>query len=619
MSAPRLILCGGARASSTAKRWSGGRPIRLSIGKGAGDVHLRSGDIPNKLVAPLPPRALDLLEIAAYVFTADQAVTRGGDSSFEYGQKWRRHLRFEIPVRDTAFWKSAAAVEALTSALGFLSDDDYEFAFTKNTSPSPAESYLPFAPVGGHGSPIEEVMLFSGGLDSFCGAVQEVVVGQRRVALVSHVSTGKIGKPQRELVSALASHAKSGRAPVHVPVRLNKGKDLGLDNAQRTRSFVFATMAGLVARGLGLSRIRFYENGPISFNLPIAGELVGGRASRTTHPLTIKRLRELLSLVFEVQFEIENPFLWKTRTEILKQLSTTALSASCAKTISCAHTKERTKQHSHCGRCSQCIDRRFAAIAAGMSNDDDPVEMYAAALDTPCRDEVHRTLVERYVGTVLKIRSITSVPAFIAQYGEVGRVLSSLPGTTAAAADQVFQLHRRHAEQVHRAVVALVKQEAVRIVDGEVPHDSPLGIIARLAPPVVASSAPAPASTSPTTEASPSEPPPSGGGAESSYYKVPTVDDEHLKACFQDKECFLGNTMELKLFGRLARRPGTYVSIETLFQDVWEGHIRTKNAVHKCASILRRKLRDAGMDGLLKIEGKQRDRLAMHISSGGKS
>lgn len=609
MSAPRLILCGGARvAFSKAKRWTEHRPVRLSIGKGPGDVHLKSGDIPNKLVAPLPARASDLLEIAAYVFTADQAVSRGGDSSFEYGQKWRRNLRFKIPVRDTAFWSDRATLELLTSTLGFLSDDDYEFEFEKNSSPAPIESYLPFGK--SQGNPIEEVMLFSGGLDSFCGAVQEVVVGQRRVALVSHVPTGKIGKPQRELVAALAAHAKSGSAPLHVPVRLNKGKELGIDNAQRTRSFVFAAMAGAVARGFGLSRFRFYENGPVSFNLPIAAELVGGRASRTTHPLTIKRLRELLTLVYGVPFEIENPFLWRTRTEILEQLKSTALAPHCAKTISCAHTKERTVQHSHCGRCSQCIDRRFAARAAGMRNDDDPVEMYAAGLDMPCRDEVHRTLIERYVGSVLKIRSITTVTGFLAQYGEVGRVLSSLPGPTAAAADLVFQLHRRHADQVHLAVVSIIQSEASRIADHSVPHDSPLGILARVAPPSSGSPSPSSADGAPGATEAPIKP---------SYHRSPVADDERLVACFRDKECFLGNTMELKLFGRLARRPGTYVTTETLFKDVWGGNTRTKNTVHKTASILRRKLRDAGMADMLTIDGKQRDRLAMHISADGKS
>ena len=35
---------------------------------------------------------------------------------------------------------------------------------------------------------------------------------------------------------------------------------------------------------LGLNRVHFYENGIISLNLPVCAQVVGGRATRTTHP-----------------------------------------------------------------------------------------------------------------------------------------------------------------------------------------------------------------------------------------------------------------------------------------------------------------------------------------------
>lgn len=607
MSAPHVILCGGAPLSSTARRWADVRPIKLSIGTGKRDVHLKSGDIPARLFEPLSSRALDLLEIAAFVFTADQAASRGGDRSFEYGQSWRRNFRFEIPVRDLAFWRSNEVVRCLSSTLGFLSDDDYEFAFTRNASPAASEAYLPFSPGKPDAAGVEEVMLFSGGLDSFCGAVQEIAVGQRRVALVSHVSSTKVGKPQRDLVTALSKNAAAGRAPLHIPVTLNKGKALTVDNTQRTRSFVFAAMAGIVARAIGLDRIRFYENGTVSFNLPITGELVGGRASRTTHPRTIKMLRELLTLVFGVPFEIENPFLWRTRADIMEQLKSSGLSSHCAKTISCAHTKERTTQHSHCGRCSQCIDRRFAALAAQMSDDEDPAVMYAASLDTPCRDELHRTLIERYIGTVLRLRTMTSAQELMAQVGEVARTLSSLPGPAASVAEQVFALHKRHADQVHGALVGLVRGAAQRLVDGDVPHESPLGIVLRLAPRLAEGTAAPLAAIPPSSN----EPP--------KTYATPTADRETFTARFREASCPLGNTVEFRFFERLARKPGVFVSIERLLEDVWEGNVRGKNTVHKCASNLRRLLSKHHLDGLLSIDGKQRGHYAMQISADGKN
>ena len=38
-----------------------------------------------------------------------------------------------------------------------------------------------------------------------------------------------------------------------------------------------------------------------------------------------------------------------------------------------------TKLHPHCGQCSQCIDRRFAILAAGQ-DEDDPEDAYKVDL-----------------------------------------------------------------------------------------------------------------------------------------------------------------------------------------------------------------------------------------------
>src|SRR4029077_18177 len=114
--------------------------------------------------------ATDLLEVAAYVYAADQAVTRGGTVVVDYGDSWRRRFRFEIPVRCPDVWNRPEVQEALTSALGFLIDDEYEFGFHRATDPVRGESYL-FDAVAPDGSEFQEVVLFSGGLDSLCGAV----------------------------------------------------------------------------------------------------------------------------------------------------------------------------------------------------------------------------------------------------------------------------------------------------------------------------------------------------------------------------------------------------------------------------------------------------------------
>jgi len=60
----------------------------------------------------IPPRILDLLELAAYVFAADRLVRRGTKNSLEY-HAWSRSFDFHVRVRDQAFWNSTAVQEAL--------------------------------------------------------------------------------------------------------------------------------------------------------------------------------------------------------------------------------------------------------------------------------------------------------------------------------------------------------------------------------------------------------------------------------------------------------------------------------------------------------------------------
>ena len=164
------------------------------------NVTLKVGDISEKMVTNIAPALIDLLEIATYVYCADQATTRGGSTSRDYGTKWRRQFQFHIPVREPDLWSSKPVRSALCATLGFLSDDEYEFTFKKLAKPPPVDQYLDFGAGGATGFQAEEVLLFSGGLDSLGGAIQEAISDERSIALVSHRSSPKIYNKQRALL-----------------------------------------------------------------------------------------------------------------------------------------------------------------------------------------------------------------------------------------------------------------------------------------------------------------------------------------------------------------------------------------------------------------------------------
>ncbi|MBI5716617.1 MAG: 7-cyano-7-deazaguanine synthase [Burkholderiales bacterium] len=464
----RVILCGGLTATGKAR---GQEVVPLLLWGKDYNVTLKVSDISQKMVANVAPELIDLLEIATYVYCADQATTRGGNSSQDYGAKWRRQLQFHIPVREPELWSSKPVRTALCATLGFLSDDEYEFTFKKLARPPPADQYLDFGAGGASGFQAEEVVLFSGGLDSLAGAVQEAIINKRSVALVSHRSSPKIDSKQKALVQDLLARGQA-RQPFHVPVWVNKEKALGKEYTQRTRSFLFASLGAVVARIFDLWRIRFYENGVVSINLPISPQVVGGRATRTTHPQVLNGFAEIFSAIFQKPFAVENPFRWMTKAEVVKSIRDGGGGDLIKHTVSCTHVWEMTTLKTHCGTCSQCIDRRFGTLAAGCPDSEDPEEMYAVDLmrgERPPGDS--RTMLESYVGTAKRVRGMTDT-AFFTEFGEAHRVTRHIQGMKADdAATGILGLYKRHASQVAEVIARGIREHAQDISDGKVPSD----------------------------------------------------------------------------------------------------------------------------------------------------
>ena len=116
--------------------------MQLALEGQSRNITLKLEDISKRLVTNVPQLLIDLIEIATYVYCADQETSRGGQSQTGMGSGWRRRFRFVIPVRNAEHWSQASIIGLLCDALSFLSDDDYEFEFEKAMKPPLFESYL---------------------------------------------------------------------------------------------------------------------------------------------------------------------------------------------------------------------------------------------------------------------------------------------------------------------------------------------------------------------------------------------------------------------------------------------------------------------------------------------
>ena len=425
------------------------------------------------MVRNVPDLLIDLIEIATYVYCADQAISRGGRVQVGMGADWRRSFRFVIPVRNPDHWNHRSVLEPLCSTLSFLSEDDYAFEFEKATNPVPFQDYLELDDDGGGAAfKADEVVLFSGGLNSLGGAIEELSTDGKRVALVSHRSSPKIFGHQKHLVTEL--NARFPQKLMHVPVLVTRLEPLRVQEyTQRSRSFLYAALACVVARLFGRSRFRFFENGVVSINLPISEQVVGARATRSTHPLVLDHFPKFFSAAIGKPIAVDNPFIWKTKGDVVRSIVDHGCGGLIKHTVSCTRVYDLTKLHTHCGCCSQCLDRRFAILAANAA-DHDPVEMYKVELLAGPRDEADdQTMAESYVRTALELRELGDLAFFGRFGGETARVLTCFPSLRAdEVGRRVLDLHQRHGQAIGDVLQAAVEGHSAQLVNRSLPPSS---------------------------------------------------------------------------------------------------------------------------------------------------
>lgn len=461
-----LVLCGDAIGGGDAED-----ELRLALSGPGQNVTLKVQDLSSRLLRRIPDRLLDLVEIATYVYCADQAISRGGEAQRGMGADWRRSFRFVIPVREPDHWSQAKIVGMLRSTLSFLSDDDYEFEFEVAAEPPPRESYFDFGP-NAAGFNAQVVVPFSGGLDSLAGAVHLLTTGDDRVALMSHRPATKIYEHQKHLAGKLMQRFP-GRV-LHVPVLATRQERLpAAETTQRSRSFLYAALACATARTLGANRISFYENGVLSIHLPISEQLVGARVTRTTHPLVLQGFEDLLTSTAGAKVGVSNPFIWNTKAEIVRTIVDGGCGDLIDRAVSCSKVRAMTKEHTHCGCCSQCIDRRFGVLAADAAAHDSADKYKVDLLTGPREKPKDITMAESYARSAVELARMNDMAFFERYGGEASRVLGCFGGMTAdEVGRKVFDMHIRHAAGVAAVLHAGVANHREALVARCLPASS---------------------------------------------------------------------------------------------------------------------------------------------------
>jgi hypothetical protein len=439
------VHCAGVTAASRDKP-----DLVLNLhprGSGRHSLTLTLHEVTQQMMAMVPDRQADLLDIACYVHCADRRTKRGGLDMQAHGEKWRRNLRFLIGVRDPGFWAAPDINDLLCNTLGFLSGDRFSFDFVRLELTAGRQTYLDLQGEGPHdGFVPQEIILFSGGLDSLAGAVDALLVRHLPVVLVSHQSAPFVQSIQNRLAEALRQRAGPGRL-LHIGLGVSRAGEM-TEPTQRTRSFLFAAIALLIARLFNRNGVSFYENGIVSTNLPIASHVLGTRATRTTLPKVLHDYSRLFSRVAAADIRVGNPFFWDTKADVIRRIANAGCGDLIAPSFSCGSTRDATLSGGlHCGTCTQCLDRRFGILAGGYGHLE-PANNYAVELFRGAREPgVDAVTAESFVLAAHRYAK-SSEQGFLGAHGEVFRALPYLGPSPAVAASKLHQLHMRHGQAV---------------------------------------------------------------------------------------------------------------------------------------------------------------------------
>jgi hypothetical protein len=243
------------------------------------------------------------------------------------------------------------------------------------------------------------------------------------------------------------------------------------------QNFDKVTQCGTLALGAEVFASENEER-VVSLNLPVADEVLRSRASRTTHPIALHLLQDLCAAVAKREFVIDNPYFYKTKSEVVEVLSGAGVPQLIGYTCSCAHSMFKSKSQWHCGRCSQCIDRRFAISAAGLQRFDAKDDYETDVFLGSRKNGPEKNMAADYVRHGLELCRRSERDLATQFSAETSRAVR-YEGNRSEAASKIIAMHQRHGEAVARVLEHTIAEKAADLAKGTVAETSLLSMVIR--------------------------------------------------------------------------------------------------------------------------------------------
>jgi len=291
---------------------------------------------------------------------------------------WNREIEVEFPIENPDVFNKEKNI--LEATLSFLTGDEWRISFTQREN-------FPLYHFGKRIKVFENVLrkshkkvsLFSGGLDSLIGVIDQLAKSNDRIALVSHydgTSFRGARTDQNKIIDVLQKKYPNCHL-IQTRVDLS-GYDINSNKIQkettlRGRSFLFLCKAIFVAHSIDDGTdVLIPENGTISLNYPLTPSRISSCSTRTSHPYYLAKMEEFIKSI-GLNHSIKNKYGLKTKGEMLEEckdrdliLKTYGLSCSCGKRGTRKDIRDNSIGTNHCGICMPCIYRRVALHKIGI-------------------------------------------------------------------------------------------------------------------------------------------------------------------------------------------------------------------------------------------------------------
>jgi 7-cyano-7-deazaguanine synthase in queuosine biosynthesis len=306
-------------------------------------------DLAMQLEGSIGPKGLsltaaDLVDLAATIHQIDRHIT-----------SWRgtnppARIQLSLRLRNPNAW-SEEAILALQASLQLLGNTPWELEFGPGLK-APTPKYQT-----DNGRAIKQVALFSGGVDSTCGAIT-------LCNATAHTQLVSFYHGQKTLQRGLASEL-GFQAPVQW--RMKWQRSPGRGRSFYFRSFLFLALAAAVAESWDARTIFQFENGVLATAVPPAPSWM---MTKHAHPLLQETMGKLFDALFGGKWIITNPFLKLTKRECVAQAAGSMKKARVmdllAETETCWYLRSnnvyggKKRPGMPCGICVPCLLRRTA-------------------------------------------------------------------------------------------------------------------------------------------------------------------------------------------------------------------------------------------------------------------